>query len=101
MDFLHQRLQLRQVVEIAGEQDHAAHLRMAKDLALFRAQCIAADAQHDLPERHGLVLLHSRIRTGVYTGTRSNSSMSSALRMRMQPAEPGTPMRSVSGQPWM
>ena len=53
------------------------------------------------PERQRPTPLHSRIRTSVPAGTRSNSSTTSRLRMRMQPWEPGTPRVTSSGVPWM
>jgi len=43
----------------------------------------------------------STISTGVPNGTRSKSSITSSLRMRMQPWDPGTPIGRASGQPWM
>ena len=39
--------------------------------------------------------------TRVPTATRSNRSITSALVMRTQPCDRGTPMGQSSGQPWM
>ena len=44
---------------------------------------------------------YASITTGVPASTRSKRSMTSALRIRMQPWEPGTVMSASSGQPWM
>lgn len=44
---------------------------------------------------------YTAIPTGVYGGTRSKSSTTSALRIRMHPIDPAFPISTLSGLPWM
>src|SRR5690606_40721148 len=71
MDFLYQRLQLHQIMEIAAEQDHAADLGMAQAFALVDRQLAAAYPHHELPQPHRAFLLLTR---GDRKSTRLNSS---------------------------
>ncbi len=86
---------------VAREQDHAADARMAQQFAVGSAQREAGQTEHDGTERHLDAPVVHWIQTSSPACTRSNSSMTSALRMRMQPCERGTPIGSVSGVPWM
>src|SRR5262249_30198754 len=75
-------------LERRGRSAHADERR--------RQQLLLVERGNDDRDFHYVEIL-----TGVPAGTRSNSSTISALRIRMQPIEPGAPMGTESGLPWI
>src|SRR6187549_291626 len=101
MDLGDELRELLDVREIAREQNHAADERRLKPLAFVRGEGLAAQVDHQRTQRHGLSLYRQTMSTTVPAGTRSNSSVRSPFAIRIQPIDPGTPIGSESGAPWM
>ncbi len=97
MNLLDQRGNLFRRFVVSRKQDQPARQRVAQAFAVLGRQRLALDVEHDRTERHG----QARMVTGVPAGTRSNSSTMSRLHILMQPREPGIPIGSSSGQPWI
>ena len=82
---------------VAAEQDDAADQRVGEHLPVLRTKLEALDVDHEGAERHA----SSQMSTGVPTGTWSNSSITSRLRILIHPCDAATPTDSVSGVPCM
>src|SRR5690606_25493507 len=99
VNLLDEPLELLAALEVALEQDHARDERRAQPFALVGVDRSPFEVDHQRAQGHWRLSSFHEITTGVRTGTRSNSSTISALRILMQPIELGTPIGASSGAP--